>query len=433
MTDSRVPRVLLLTHSKLQPYTGGGVLLNNLFHKFPREKLFFLHSDDNDGGGVVSQEYQLGLRALRPTFIALLRLFGGFLFEAFRAPLSIRRLEIKSLVIQGCHFRISNQLDTQIHLFRPEVIYAWVGDSIWARLLEHCAERYQLPYVIHFMDNHVELSGRTVVERVLSREFRSNLARVTKGASKIFTISAAMGLAYQDKFGKPFDIFHGLINRKSWPWPASAKETGAFSLVFTGSIESGQLSGLRDVADAVERLANEGHSVQLILYLTDHYERRARAAFKRFRCVKYRPHPDFDSLRSALNDADLLVLAYGFEDACVQYYRYSFATKVVPYMLSGRCILAYGPASIEPIAYMQRGGCAHVVCDQDVEVLSESIQLLMNAPGQREQLARSAYDAGVEEHDLESNSGRFVNVLSNVAIAGKYIADIESRLEKKRD
>jgi hypothetical protein len=111
----------------------------------------------------------------------------------------------------------------------------------------------------------------------------------------------------------------------------------------------------------------------------------------------------------------MLVLAYGFEKSCVEYYRYSFATKVVPYMLSGRCILAYGPPSIEPIAYVKRGGWAEVVSKQGIEELERSIEALMDSPDKCQRLARSAYEAGFEEHDLEENAGRFLVAMADVA------------------
>jgi hypothetical protein len=116
-----------------------------------------------------------------------------------------------------------------------------------------------------------------------------------------------------------------------------------------------------------------------------------------------------------LNAADLLVLAYGFDVSCIQYYRYSFATKVVPYMLSGRCILAYGPHSIEPIAYLQRGGWGAVVCQQGTENLAKAIEELMRAPERRHEWARLAYGAGLEEHDLDANSERFLASIRRVA------------------
>ena len=411
------PRVLLLTPNTLQPHTGGGVLLANLFHAFPRERMFSVHADTLGGASGLA-EARLTFRALRPRLTGLLRFFGHLAAAVLRAPGSLRKSDVIALALQACRFELPRGLDARIRRFAPEIIYAWTGDSLWARLVAHCAERYRVPYVIHFMDNHVELPGETPLQRALYSRYRADLLPVVAGAEKIFTISRAMGHAYGTRFGKATEVFHGLIDKTQWPWPDREPASDTFSLVFTGSIESGQLSGLAAVAAAVDRLAARGRAVRLVLYLTPQYEQRARGAFGRFNSIEYRPHPEFRQLRETLNNADVLILAYGFDEQCVHYYRYSFATKVVPYMLSGRCILAYGPASIEPIAYLKRGGWAHVVDDDAPEALDAALEHLMNDAPSRVHFARRAYEAGLAEHDLELNSRRFVSSLRGLANRG---------------
>jgi len=304
-------------------------------------------------------------------------------------------------------------VEEEIRRFAPQVIYAWAGDSVWARLVEECAAKYGVPYVIHFMDNHVELSGSTPIEGVTHGEYRRNVARVVSKARMIFTISSAMGVAYRAKFKKSYDVFHGLMDKKGWIWP-DPPENEVFTLAFTGSVESGQLGGLRDVAAAVDQLVRKGRKVKLVLYLTEFYEARARLALGEFENVEYVRHPDAAGLRKVLIDANVLVLAYGFDTSCIEYYRYSFPTKVVPYMLSGRCILAYGPLSIEPIAYVKRGGWGEVVPTQGADEVARAIEALMAAPDKCQRLARSAYEAGLEEHDLERNAGRFLTAMDDL-------------------
>ena len=49
MMDSIIkrPRVLVLAQNKIQPFTGGGVLLSNLFGDFESQNLLFVHRDKN--------------------------------------------------------------------------------------------------------------------------------------------------------------------------------------------------------------------------------------------------------------------------------------------------------------------------------------------------------------------------------------------------
>jgi glycosyltransferase involved in cell wall biosynthesis len=180
-----------------------------------------------------------------------------------------------------------------------------------------------------------------------------------------------------------------------------------FEVAFTGSIESGQLEGLLDVAHAVERLSGEGAAVRLVLYLTGDYKRRVEGHFAAFKAVEIRPHPPADGLRAALAHADALILAYGFTPRTIEYYRYSFPTKLVPYMLSGSPILAYGPASIAPIDYVVKGGWARVLTTKSPDALAAGLRDLMRSPDDRLRLGRLAHAAACREHDQTIVAAQF--------------------------
>lgn len=394
------------------------MVLANLFQAFPADNVLFFHRDTDYNYQAPYRGHKLVWQCLRPNFSTLIRLLFRWVLELAKQPVQLELMDLPALFAQSCRFRFSREMDAEIRRFRPEVIYAWVGDSLWAETLRETARRYSLPYVIHFMDNHVGIDPRTPLERALYPLFRGNLDRVAKGAVSIYTISESMGQAYHALWKRPCEVFHGLLDTAAWPWPDERKADGIFTLVFTGSVEQGQLLGLRDVAAAVGELAKGGMAIRLVLYLTEQYERVVAKEFAAFPQVEIRRHPDFSGLRMSLAEADLLVLAYGFDERTVRYYRYSFATKVVPYMLSGRCVMVYGPDEIEPVAYARRGGWAATVSQSGVPRLMQVISTLAAAPRERERLAREAYDAGRQEHDLAENSLRFSRSLSVVARKG---------------
>ena len=43
----KIPRVLIISEFYFNENTGGGVLLKNLYGKYPKEKIFILHEDIN--------------------------------------------------------------------------------------------------------------------------------------------------------------------------------------------------------------------------------------------------------------------------------------------------------------------------------------------------------------------------------------------------
>ena len=315
---------------------------------------------------------------------------------------------------------VPRSLDRQIRNFEPHILYAWVADRLWAETVRETARRYQLPYVIHFMDSHVGLEASIPVEKALYPSFLSSLSDVVRDAEALYTISDSMGQAYKTQWNRPYEVFHGVIESRQWPWPNiapekpvqnSVEQESSFSLVFTGSVEQGQMIGLKEVATAVDELLDEGVSIRLVLYLTGAYAERVRAVLGKYRCLEIKAHPDFASLRKELATADALILAYGFDQFTRLYYKYSFATKIVPYMMSGRPILVYGPQGIEPVEYALRGDWSLCVTTgrqaDEGRALKDGIRELMDDPERRKFLACSAWKAGAAEHDQALNADRF--------------------------
>lgn len=375
----------------------------------------FFHRDQDYDIPSPYREYRVSWRWLRPKYSAVVFATIRWFFLIVRDPRGVRLHDLLSILVQNSRVRFPADISRALDSFRPEVIYAWAGDSLWTEVLATAARHCHSPYVIHFMDNHAGHLPVSAIERTLQPLFKYRLAHAIKGAATIFTISDSMGLSYKAKFCKGYEVFRGMIDTKIWP-PYSPRETGRpFTLAFTGSVEYSQMLGLVDIATAVDRLLATGLSIRLVLYLTEQYEIKWATEFAKYNCIVVRRHPAFDQLADALASADLLVLAYGFDDRTINYYRYSFATKIVPYMLSGTSILVYGPSEIEPVEYAFRGGWATVITEKNTDILAGRIADLVAGKEERKRLAAAAYIAAVGQHDLDANAHRFRKSLHALA------------------
>ena len=410
------PKTLILCQNKINEFTGGGIVLSNLFGEVPPERLMFFHRDVDYDDDSLFVEKRLNWRWLRFNLFNSIELFARWVVAClvfFKKP-SLK--DFKGILIQSCYFYFPRDVDQQVKEFSPDVLYAWCSDILWIKTIKSVAARYNIPYVIHFMDNHVDLTPKLALEAATFPIFKRNLAKLVKKSAVLFTISESMGESYQKRWDKPFEVYHGLIESNKWPLPnVRPVDNDSFKVVFTGSIEQGQLLGLKDIAVALDKLIDKGINIKLILYLTPVYAQSIKFSLGSFRCVEIKSHPDFSSLRNELLKADLLVLAFGFDEQTINYYRYSFATKIVPYMLSGRPILVYGPDEIEPVKYAIKGGWASIVREHDVELLFNTIKKLISDKNERESLAKRAWIAGIAEHDLHSNANRFKSSLSNIS------------------
>ena len=417
MNDKELfPKTLVLCQNKINQFTGGGIVLSNLFGKVSPDRLMFFHRDVDYDDDSLFVEKRLNWRWLRFNLFNSIELFARWVVAClvfFKKP-SLK--DFKGILIQSCYFYFPRDVDQQVKEFSPDVLYAWCSDILWAETIKSVAVRYDIPYVIHFMDNHVDLDPKSTLEMATFPIFKRELAKLVNKSVVLFTISESMGGSYQKRWGKPYEVYHGLIESNKWPLSNTRHlDNNSFKVAYTGSIEDGQLLGLKDIATALDKFISKGVDVKLILYLTPVYTQSVKSSLGSFRCVEIKLHPDFSSLRNELLKADLLVLAFGFDEQTINYYRYSFATKIVPYMLSGRPILVYGPDEIEPVKYAIKGGWASIVREHDVELLFNTIKKLISDKNERESLAKRAWMAGIAEHDLHSNANRFKSSLSNIS------------------
>jgi hypothetical protein len=226
-----------------------------------------------------------------------------------------------------------------------------------------------------------------------------------------------MGRAYQSKFKKIYEVFHGVIDSSKWSGQVKKEFKPPFKIAFAGSIEHSQMLGIADIATAIDSLNAAGSSIRFILYITAQYEERWAEEFKKYGCIEICRHPSYSQLSAAFGGVDLLVLAYGFDDHTIEYYRYSFATKIVPYMLSGTCILAYGPPEIEPIDYAKRGGWAIVQDERDLNALAQKIFNFTINQNEFSCLAEKAFAVAQNDHDLYRNAERFRSSLITLKVS----------------
>ena len=82
----KFPRVLIISEFYFNENSGGGVLLKNLFEKYPKDKLFILHEDVNANTNATLNSYLLK----KPSKI------GGFLKKFLHPLFIVLLIELKN-------------------------------------------------------------------------------------------------------------------------------------------------------------------------------------------------------------------------------------------------------------------------------------------------------------------------------------------------
>src|SRR5262245_52620894 len=304
------PRILVVTSSTFNLYTGSGISFTNLFRGWPRERLANLHFDPRDPDDSVCGRFRrLSEQEVRWVFpLSLLstakkrfsssRRSPGAAHEAGGAdrnggahgPPSERTAAASGLrqyggrIYQKLHAALLTEgLGEQVHLtkdlvgwidaYRPQLIYTTLGDLTFLRLARLVADHCRVPTVVQIADDWPDSKYRNGLWSSYFRaQMEGELDSALRRASLRFGISDSMCRAYEARYGlsfstciSPVDVEHWLKHAKR-DWRAA----GTFRVVYMGTVHHlAQLRSLDEIARTISLLRRDGEDIAFDVYTTD--------------------------------------------------------------------------------------------------------------------------------------------------------------------
>jgi glycosyltransferase involved in cell wall biosynthesis len=423
VTDA--PRLLFVTSSAFNHITGGGVTFSNLFRGWPSDRLATAHSDSvPTSEDVCRVYYRLGPGELtrwppRRRDVSAAPVAGAPP-EPRRAPPLLRTL--KTALVGNAWpdtGRLSPALERWIAAFRPDVLYTILGTIGMMELVEAVRVRFNLPLVVHFMDDWPSSLYRGGIAAGLVHGRMERLLRHLVGAAtERMAIGNGMAEAFARRYGAPFLAFQnaldmGTLLPLAQPRPAATPAR----LLYVGSIfADAQLASLEDAARAVAALAEGGRAVTLEIHAPAFLAARHRTRLEVSPAVKViDATEDDDAFFRLIRGADLLLLPVNFDAASVRFIRHSMPTKVPAYLASGTPVLVYGPGEVDQVAYAAREGWGEVVSERSA--LGAAICRVLDDRDRRQALVARALDVARRNHDAATVRRRFQEALTRAAPA----------------
>ncbi|MDZ4253697.1 MAG: glycosyltransferase [Sulfuritalea sp.] len=424
------PRVLFVTPVAFNRISGGGITFSSLFRGWPKEALATVHNDPQPTTDEVCERYfVLGAGELdfAPPFDHLRRRYRAASAVSASVPEAAAgrigaasRMKSMALRILGDSFperaRLTPELERWIADYRPQVLYTILGSNGMMSLIEQIRRRFELPLVVHVMDDWVAANHRRgLLGPWQQRQMQRWVRHFMSVADQCLGISPAMCDAYGRRYGRTFQPFQNTIDLERWsPFAKVTLATGSpADLLYVGSIfPNAQLESLVDCCHAVARLNAEGFAATLTIATPRDHAARYGSRLAINPAVRIEPPiEDDEAFFRRIAAADALLLPVNFDPESVRFIRYSMPTKVPAYLAVGTPVFAYGPAATAQIDYALKAGWAEVVDQRDLRDLVEGLRRVITDMELRVRLSADARAAAGRNHDSARIRAEFGDVL----------------------
>lgn len=433
MAVAMYPRVLIVALGRINAADNfnNGLLLRNLFARWPRENLAQIYSSgDNGDAGFFGHYYQLGPQDRR-----LGRLFYRMRSEVQEEILGSRlspsissRESIKSKVLTlgkrwlfdtGLYElifcpRISYTMGRWVQDFKPDIIFAQGYNLAFTWLPLMLAERYGLPMVYYPTDDWPSNLYRPVksfgIRHWMHRIVQYSARRLVQFAKVKIAFNPLMQKEYQMRYQCDFIV---LMHGDDWQRfrfvePRRLCPEDVHWIVSTGVFDSHRLPLLADLEQACQILSDKGSKVKATIFPVNYQA----IDLSEFRFVEFYPCPSHEELPALLKGADVLFLPERFDNT-VEDVRLSVSSKSHLFMFSGRPIVVYADFRTGIAQYAAQEGWGEVVGQRDPLVLASTLANLFSDKVMVQTLASRAQATISKYHDLHSIHNAFEDAIRN--------------------
>ena len=214
-------------------------------------------------------------------------------------------------------------------------------------------------------------------------------ARVFTKASHVFVMSEGMVQLYRERYPELKCSALPHTFNEAVPDFASPPELGSpVRFVICGNINESCREATVRVCEAIAQL--DRASLTLLSGTPERFLKRLgllRAGVRRETVSR-------DQVVARLREADVVVLAHGFDGAMApEEYRTIFPTRTIEYLICGRPILAHAPADCYLTRFLREHDCALLVTEPSVAALLAALERLQAEAELRARLVRNALRA----------------------------------------
>lgn len=434
-----LPKVLIYGET-FKKIGGGGITLNTLFGAWPAANIFMLNDRFAETSEVhFTHYYQIG-HLENKSFIHKL----GFKTGNKSGPVIINKVKSeKTITLQGnslfksnLYFRlkeifililntlgiyelffqqnISKELLQWIKAIKPDIIYFQPSTIQNIQFLNKLHNITGIPYVIHVMDNFLEINTHSKELNGKSKLLvHQTIEELIKKSNLCMGICDEMSAQYGKRFNRVFYSFQHAVDNKFWFKDyVVRKDPKPFIILYAGRISMGTTNSLFLLANSIDNCNRDYECNFEFQIQTTSAVPKVLRKFSSYKCVKILNSVPYNSLPERYTQADLLVIPMDFDKESLNYIKYSMPTKVPEYLVSGVPIFVLANEITALYKYAKSQNWAFINSTEKGNDIEKLLVEIKNNYSKRVEISEIAKSVGKHNHNINSIRDSFQQLLS---------------------
>lgn len=289
--------------------------------------------------------------------------------------------------------------------FAPEGIFLVGGNYLLSfRVACYLSRRYKIPLYIYITDDYILTPKPAgVFDRYMHKRLNYCYRKYLAISKNVFVIGREMA----DEFGAHFSReFIPVMNSVSIPssFPERHKSgplPDCLDIVYIGGLHLGRDKSIIQFSDIIKRVSDIiGFKINLTVYSIFP---PAESALKLFIANKITYGGSLNQMEVGLRvaSADFALHVESFESKFRELTRLSVSTKIPEYLVSGSCLLAFGPPELASIKIVSENKIGVVYSELDNEIcFNENLKYFQSAI-ERRALSVKGFNYAKKEFDID--------------------------------
>ncbi|GAB1418907.1 hypothetical protein MASR2M12_16720 [Bacteroidales bacterium] len=365
-------KVLVISHNAFSKSFNNGKTLESIFSVFPREnlaQLFFSNNEFPDYDYCENYFKITDYDVLKSVFllskpgrIPIQSEFKSYENNQLFCINLLKTHASKINLLRDLLWKVgkweSKSLYNWIESFKPTMVFYMGGNLGFSHKISiTICQKYNLPLYVYFTDDYIIYPKYEnlfeYIQKIRAKKFYKKTISFSKHC---FTVNDYMSTSYSKYFNKDFiTIFNGITQK---PRFISIKSNELLTISYFGGLHLNRWKMIGKLGRIISSINDQiGKKIVINVYTQSTLDKEIKEEFDKSNIILNPPVFDYNYEVAKFNSSILLHV-----ESDEQFYRsltkLSFSTKISEYMMTGRCILGFGPAEVTSMRFLAENDLA---------------------------------------------------------------------------